>query len=879
LYTSTTTTSLDATASSSSAENDTAVVVATVNGDDSSATASSDGTSTTTTTTNSSDGNTSNFDLANQIHPRTKTLTESAKFFVGYCMKMLARDRKKQRLLTLLRRKSWRKSQQRRHRRRKNQNNTLVANLRKLNAQRRNLALLADYTRKIVAPSFLFLTLGAMATSAVPHFYASCVTMVATSEPSGTKLAYAVAGLAATSIAAALLTGVRGSLFWIAGSRANYNVRVKLHRSLLLQEAGFFDSTETGYLLSRLNNDVNKIGSVVSFHVNVVCRQLAQFLFGSVVLLKISKRLSLVAFLGIAVVGYVAQVYGKFNRLLAEQVQNTFAAAGAVAETSLSMSETVRAFDGVDIESQKYERAQSSALSLEETQAWGYGFHKFTSDTLQALLQALLLLACWRTGMAGHLKASQLTTFLFYTNFVLESSNEVGDQWAKIQAAVGASASVFDLIQRVPLVRDPPPLAAVATATTSSAATSTSATLPPSESESLLSDVVAIDTTTDTTAAIDTTAVPIIINGELETAQPKGQEEPNGADGGEVDTATTTTATAPTTKTRPRPKNTKPVIIEMKNLTVTYSVGGSGTGGTGGSSSSSSSSSTTSASSSQDVPALRGVDLTVLEGDRVAVVGRSGSGKSSLLRSILRFYDPSWGSIQLLGNDLTELTRKELARKVCVVEQEPSLFPMTLLENVLYGIDKDSSINGEPRYSPELRRAAAESLRQAGLPVRLDDSDGDSKGDNDDDDDDNGANGLNLDLDTRVGEGGRSLSGGQRQRVAIARALVRKPSVLLLDEPTAALDSQSEKAVVTALRNAMRHSRSMVMVTHRLGVVRELDVNRVVVMDRGKIVEQGHPEQLLLLGEDGLYAALAREQGITAGHPVQATLINKYLHK
>ena len=119
-----------------------------------------------------------------------------------------------------------------------------------------------------------------------------------------------------------------------SGCRANYNVRVKLHRSLLLQEAAFFDMNETGYLLSRLNSDVNKIGQVISYHVNVVLRQFAQFIFGSIYLLKISRKLSMWTFAGIFLVAWLSAVYGDFARDLAEEVQDTFADATAVAETS-----------------------------------------------------------------------------------------------------------------------------------------------------------------------------------------------------------------------------------------------------------------------------------------------------------------------------------------------------------------------------------------------------------------------------------------------------------------------------------------------------------------------------------------------------------------
>ena len=540
-------------------------------------------------------------------------------------------------------------------------------------------------------------------------------------------------GLAVANVLAAVFTGMRGALFWIAGSRGNYNVRVKLHRNLLLQEAAFFDSTETGTLLSRLNNDVNKIGMVISFQINVLLRQFAQFVFGVVYLVKISRSLSLYAFGGIGLVAIVSALYGRFARGLAERVQDTFARASAVAETSFSMSETVRAFDGVPCEVAKYEDAQGRALELEGTQAWAYGVHKFVSDTIEALLQCGLLFACWKAGRSGGLPVAQLTPFMFYVNFVLESSNEVGDQWAKIQSAIGASSNVFDLIRRVPAIRDP----------------------------------IKEDTTEKRASLPDTP------------------------------------------------------VVSTENMSVTYG--------------------------QMDAPALDGITLNVLPGDRVAIVGRSGSGKSSLLRTALRFYDPSSGSISFDGTDMKDMSRKEIAKQISVVEQEPHLFPMSLMDNVLYGIEKDSfdQETGEMCYGSEWREAVTNALEIAGLPVT-----GNSKND------------LGLDLESMVGEGYRSLSGGQRQRVAIARALIRQPSLLLLDEPTAALDSKSEKIVVEALLNALKKTKSMLRVTHRLGVIRSLGVNKVIVLERGEIAEMGHPEDLLRTG--GIYSQLAQEQGITA---------------
>lgn len=525
-------------------------------------------------------------------------------------------------------------------------------------------------------------------------------------------------------------------LSYNTGTRGNYNVRVKLHRALLRQEAAFFDATETGELISRLNNDVNKIGMVVSFHVNVVLRQSVQFFIGSAFLIKISPMLSIYAFAGIATVAYVSAIYGAFARRTAVIFQDILAHASAVAETSFSMSETVRAFNGLPVETAKYEDAQMSALNMDETQAWAYGTHKFVSDTLQYALQVALLFSCWALGRAGRIPSVQLTQFLVYANFVLESSNEVGDQWARIQTAVGASSSVFELIRRVPAIRDPD--------INARSADVTSGSLPESN---------------------------------------RTQESHS--------------------------------LIVVKNLTLTYE--------------------------GFELPALKDVNLDIRAGDRVAIVGemrlawvvieylksltfktynfsfflhagRSGSGKSSLLRILLRFYDPSSGSCSIGGKDLKSMTRQEISKVVSIVQQEPHLFPASLMENVLYGIEKDFFVGetGEYCYSELMREKVEMALELAGLSVR------------------GASNDLGLTLDTRVGDGGRTLSGGQRQRVAIARALVRSPEVLLLDEPTAALDSESEKAVVRALQEAMKKSRCMLMVTHRLRVVRDLNVNRVV---------------------------------------------------
>lgn len=203
----------------------------------------------------------------NEISPQTKTLTGSIAFFATFVLRTMHSNRRRKQLLFQMKQSQYKAAVAAQMKQKKVP--SWLKTYRKLNEQRKNIVLLADYTRDIVAPSFFFLLLGALMTSIIPHYYSMCIQLVATLDGTTAKVWEALIGLTVASTLGALFTGARGSLFWIAGSRANYNIRVKLHRNLLLQEAAFFDSNETGYLLSRLNSDVNKIGQVISYHVNV----------------------------------------------------------------------------------------------------------------------------------------------------------------------------------------------------------------------------------------------------------------------------------------------------------------------------------------------------------------------------------------------------------------------------------------------------------------------------------------------------------------------------------------------------------------------------------------------------------------------------------
>jgi subfamily B ATP-binding cassette protein MsbA len=226
----------------------------------------------------------------------------------------------------------------------------------------------------------------------------------------------------------------------------------------------------------------------------------------------------------------------------------------------------------------------------------------------------------------------------------------------------------------------------------------------------------------------------------------------------------------------------------------------------------------------QSRPALAGVSFTAAPGTVTAIVGRSGSGKSSLIKLIPRFYEPESGSILLDGQPLHDYRLADLRRQIAMVGQQVMLFGGTIAENVAYG---------------ELQDAGSDDLDRA---VR-------------------GANAMEFveqlpeGLATHIGAKGNKLSGGQRQRVAIARAMLKDAPILILDEATAALDTESERLVQDALNHLMPN-RTTLVIAHRLSTIEHAD--QVLVMDQGHIIERGTHAELLAQG--GLYAHLHRMQ-------------------
>ncbi|CAF3678455.1 unnamed protein product [Rotaria sp. Silwood1] len=234
---------------------------------------------------------------------------------------------------------------------------------------------------------------------------------------------------------------------------------------------------------------------------------------------------------------------------------------------------------------------------------------------------------------------------------------------------------------------------------------------------------------------------------------------------------------------------------------------------------------------------LNGVSFDVKHGQTIALVGSSGSGKSTCVQLLQRFYDSDSGSVFIDGHQITEYNLKWLRQRIGVVSQEPILFQATIRENILFG--KDTATDKEVYEAAKMANAhdfimTLPNVRDT-LTILM----------------------LFFKYETRIGERGATLSGGQKQRIAIARALIRDPKILLLDEATSALDNESEKLVQEALNRAAE-GRTTLVIAHRLSTIRTAD--KIIVMHKGNVVEEGDHESLI--DARGTYFTLVEQQNL-----------------
>jgi subfamily B ATP-binding cassette protein MsbA len=236
-----------------------------------------------------------------------------------------------------------------------------------------------------------------------------------------------------------------------------------------------------------------------------------------------------------------------------------------------------------------------------------------------------------------------------------------------------------------------------------------------------------------------------------------------------------------------------------------------------------------------EVPVLQDVTFSIAPGQFVGVVGMTGSGKSTIVSLIPRFYDSTAGRILVDGSDIRDYTLPGLRRQIGFVLQETVLFRGTVRENIAYG--RHQATEAQIIAAAKLANADEFIVRMPGG------------------------------YDTPIGERGATLSGGQRQRIGIARAFIRDAPILILDEPTASLDTESEELVMEGLNRLMK-GRTVIMITHRLHTIRSADT--IVVLHHGSVADQGTHEELLARG--GIYAGLYRTRSAAPNDPTSSPI-------
>jgi ABC-type multidrug transport system fused ATPase/permease subunit len=220
---------------------------------------------------------------------------------------------------------------------------------------------------------------------------------------------------------------------------------------------------------------------------------------------------------------------------------------------------------------------------------------------------------------------------------------------------------------------------------------------------------------------------------------------------------------------------------------------------------------------------LNGISFKIGKHEKIALVGHSGAGKSTIINLILKFYNPSSGKILLQNKDYSSLDHKFIRNNIALVFQESELFSSTVKENVAYG--NETATNDQ--IIKALKLANAYDFVKK----------------------------LPKGLDSEIGERGVKLSGGQKQRIQIARAILKDSPILILDEATSSLDAKSEKEVQDALENLMEH-RLVIIIAHRFSTIQ--NVEKIIVVDNGKIVDSGNPQELS--ERQGIYSELLHYQ-------------------
>jgi ABC-type multidrug transport system fused ATPase/permease subunit len=575
--------------------------------------------------------------------------------------------------------------------------------------------------------------------------------------------------LALVIVAAVLFRWVLTYLRRIIAGRVSlgieYDLRGLLYSHLQRLELGFFDHQQTGQLMSRATVDLQAVRFFLGYGLVFILQSALTLVLAGIAMIVIDPGLGLIAMAPVPFVVVISQRYGRRARPAIQEVQQRIAELTANAEENITGVRVVKSFAREPLQLERFRHSVARVFGQAMTATRLEARYNPIIGFLPQLGLAAVLLLGGLSVIHAHLSLGQFSAFYLYLSMLITPMRSLGVTLGLAQRATASGARIFQVLDR------PPHLTAPAQAPP----------LPPGSGHVELRDVSLRYEELDEFGR--RYSYPATDSGDTASAPRAGS---NGAAASSDRRAASSNGAA-------------------------ASFDGAAASANG-----------TSAPGRPRAPAravLRDVDLDVPAGRTIALVGATGSGKTSLVSLIPRLYDVSAGAVLLDGVDVREVDLRSLRHAVAVVSDDPFLFSATVAENIAYA---------RPDASPaEIEQAAARA--QASEFIER----------------------LPEGFHTRVGERGLSLSGGQRQRLAIARALLADPRVLILDDATSSVDSSTERSIKLALDEAMT-GRTTFIIAHRLSTIALAD--EIVVLDRGRIVAHGDHSQLL--GTSELYSEI-----------------------